>query len=106
MFLSSEEEAILAGEQGEAKRKAMELLLALGTIYKAEKLVPITSAHLSGVSYKTIGDGGIDFLREMAKDGKVSVKTTLNPAGMDMHRWREMGIEPTFAEKQIEIVKL
>ncbi|OPY31826.1 MAG: hypothetical protein A4E32_01430 [Methanomassiliicoccales archaeon PtaU1.Bin124] len=106
MFLTNDEEAILAGEQGEAKRKSMELLLALGKIYKAEKLVPITSAHLSGVSYKTIGEGGLDFLREMAKDGKVSVKSTLNPAGMDMHRWREMRIEPSFAERQIEIVKL
>lgn len=106
MFLTKEEEAILAGEQGKAKQMAMELLVALGKIYKAEKLVPITSAHLSGVSYKTIGEGGIDFLREIAADGKVMVKATMNPAGMDLHRWKEMGIDPTFAERQKEIVKL
>ena len=50
MFLTRDEEQILAGEFGEGKKKAMELLVALGDIYKAEKLIPITSAHLSGVS--------------------------------------------------------
>ena len=71
MFLTKEEESILAGEQGHGRRRAMELLVAVGKIYGAEKLVPITSAHLSGVSYKTIGEGGIDFLKEMSQDCKV-----------------------------------
>lgn len=106
MFLTREEEAILDGEKGEGSRKAMELLVALGKIYDAERLIPISSAHLSGVSYKTIGDGGIDFLQEMAQDAKVSVRTTLNPAGMDLERWREMRIEAGFASKQREIIGL
>ncbi|MCE5296536.1 MAG: aconitase X catalytic domain-containing protein [Euryarchaeota archaeon] len=106
MYLTKEEESILKGEHGESKRKAMELLVALGKIYGAERLVPITSAHLAGVSYKTIGEGGIDFLREMAEDAKVCVKTTLNPAGMDRERWKEMGVEERFAKKQLEIIEL
>jgi len=106
MFLTQEEESILNGEHGESKKKAMELLVALGKIYDAKRLVPIRSAHLSGVSYKTIGEGGIDFLREMSKDGKVCVKATLNPAGMDMNRWKEMGVEEHFAKKQLEIIEL
>ncbi len=104
MFLTREEESILAGEQGNGRRRAMELLVAVGKIYGAEKLVPITSAHLSGVSYKTIGEGGIDFLREMSQDCKVSVKTTLNPSGMDSERWREMHVPEEFAQKQLEII--
>jgi predicted aconitase len=83
----------------------MELLVALGRIYDAPELVPITSAHLSGVSYKTIGEGGIEFLEEM-EGAKVCVPTTLNPAGMDSQRWREMGVEEHFAARQLRILEL
>lgn len=83
----------------------MEVLVALGKIYGAEELIPITSAHLSGVSYKTIGNGGLEFLIEMSAEGRVVVPTTINPAGMDRERWREMGIDPEFAAKQIEILE-
>ncbi|NLI73960.1 MAG: DUF521 domain-containing protein [Euryarchaeota archaeon] len=103
MQLNRDEEAILAGESGEGKRKAMELLVALGDIYGAEELVPISSAHLSGVSYKTIGEGGIGLLEEMA-DARICVPATLNPAGMDRSRWEEMGINPRFADRQQHII--
>ena len=106
MQLTPEEQAMLAGKEGKAKRKAMELLVALGAIYGADRLVPITSAHLSGVSYKTIGEGGIDFLEEMAADGKVVVPTTLNPMGMDGERWKEMGVDQHFADRQLLIISL
>jgi predicted aconitase len=105
MFLTKEEESALAGEQGHGRRRAMELLVAVGKIYGAERLVPISSAHLSGVSYKTIGEGGIDFLKEMSQDCKVTVNTTLNPSGMDSERWKEMHITEEFAQKQLEIIK-
>lgn len=104
MHLTSEEERVLSGERGPGARRAMELLVALGRIYEAERLVPVSSAHLSGVSYKTIGDGGLDFLEEMANDAKVVVLTTLNPAGMDLERWREMGVDERFAAKQGAII--
>lgn len=99
-----DEESTLAGERGHGPQRAMELLVALGRIYDAERLAPITSAHLSGVSYKTIGDGGLDFLEEMSADAKVCVPTTLNPAGMDLERWREMGVDQAFARKQTSII--
>jgi len=106
MQLTPEEAEMLAGKQGNGKKKAMELLVALGEIYGADRLIPITSAHLSGVSYKTIGEGGIEFLEEMAKDSKVSVPTTLNPMGMDTMRWQEMGITEHFAARQMHIIRL
>ncbi|MGB7571400.1 MAG: aconitase X, partial [Methanothrix sp.] len=39
MYLSREEEAIYQGEQGETLRRMMEILVALGDIYGAERLV-------------------------------------------------------------------
>lgn len=107
MDLTRDEQAILDGEEGESRQKAMELVTALGKIYGAEDLIDITSAHLSGASYKTIGDGGLKYLEDMAAGGaKVSVPSTLNPVGMDRDRWREMHITPEFAEKQLRIIDL
>ena len=107
MDLTREEEAILNGEEGEGMQKAMELVTALGKIFGAEDLIDITSAHLSGASYKTIGDGGLKYLEDMAAGGaKVSVPSTLNPVGMDRGRWEEMHISKEFAEKQLRIIDL
>ena len=106
MYLTRDEENILGGSKGESAQKAMELIVALGKVYDAGRLVGITSAHLSGASYKTIGDGGLKYLEDVSKDAKVIVKTTLNPLGMDRDRWKEMGISQKFAEKQLRIIKL
>lgn len=107
MDFTREEESILNGEQGEGRQKAMELVTALGKIYGAEDLIDITSAHLSGASYKTIGDGGLKYLEDMVAGGaKVSVPSTLNPVGMDRTRWKEMHITEHFAEKQLRIIEL
>lgn len=107
MELTKEEESILDGEKGAGAQKAMELVVALGKVYGANDLVNITSAHLSGASYKTIGDGGLKYLEDMVAGGaKVLVRSTLNPVGMDLKRWKEMHIDPAFAEKQLRIVDL
>ncbi|NJD99340.1 DUF521 domain-containing protein [Thermococcus sp. LS1] len=98
MYLTKEEELILAGEYGYALQKAMEILVALGEIYGADRLIPIKSAQVAGVSYKNIGDAGIEFLRDFANAGaKVSVYTTLNPAGIG---------DDEFMEKQMEVLEL
>jgi len=102
MYLTREEERALAGEFGHGKQKAMEILAALGDIYGAEKLIPIESAQISGVSYKTIGDAGLEYL--MDQTGSVAVPTLLNPMGMDRFRWSELGIDKHFFEKQMAIV--
>ena len=106
MYLSREEEAILDGESGDSMRKAMELIVALGKVYDADGLIDITSAHISGASYKTIGDGGLRYLEDVAKGSKVKVPSTLNPLGMDRERWAEMKISKEFAEKQLRIIEL
>lgn len=105
MFLTKEEERMLAGEGGEGVRKAMEIIVALGKIYDAEKLVDVGSVQVSGVSYKNLGDAGIEFLEDWAsKGGKITVKTTLNPAGMDLENWRKLGFKEEFAKKQLKVM--
>jgi hypothetical protein len=102
MHLLPEEERILAGEYGETRQKMIEILTALGKVFGAARLVPIMSAQVSGASYKTIGDAGLEWLSGL--DARVSVPTVLNPVGMDRVSWREMGIPPGFAKKQEEVI--
>jgi len=100
MNLTKKEEKMLDGEEGYAVKKSMEILVALGNIYGAEKLIEVGSVQVAGVSYHNLGDAGLEFLNELAKDGKVKVLTTLNPAGMDLEDWRKLGIAEEFARKQ------
>lgn len=106
MNLTSQEQALLDGAQGRAAAKAMQILLALGNIYGAQGLAPVTSVQISGVSYDNLGESGLNFLNEMADGGgEACVLTTLNPAGMDIHNWRQLGIDPDFAEKQQRVIQ-
>jgi len=100
MQLTKEEENMLDGEEGYAVRKSMEILVALGNIYGAERLIKVGSVQVAGVSYHNLGDAGLQFLNELARDGKVKVLTTLNPAGMDLKDWKKLGIDKEFARKQ------
>lgn len=103
--LTKEQETLLEeGSRGE--RKAMELLIALGEMYEASDLIPVTSVHVSGASYKTIKDPGLRFLHEMSEGSNSKVTTTVNPIGMDRERYGEMRVKEEFAAKQKEIVDL
>jgi len=92
------------GEYGEGKAEAMEILVSLGKIYEAEKMIPITSAQVSGVSYKTIGDAGLDFVVDLGTKADVMLETMLNPAGVDIDNWEELGFSEEFTSKQIDII--
>ncbi|MDT8781461.1 MAG: aconitase X catalytic domain-containing protein [Candidatus Bathyarchaeota archaeon] len=100
MELTKQEKAMLDGKEGYAVKKSMEILVALGDIFGAEKLIDVGSVQVAGVSYHNLGDAGLDFLNSLAEDGRVKVLTTLNPAGMDLENWQQLGISPEFAEKQ------
>ena len=102
MYLDSQEEKILNGEFGPTKQKMMEILVALGKVFGADRMVGIKSAQVSGASYKTIGKYGLEWLNSL--DARVTVPTVLNPVGMDRKRWKEMQIGPDFARKQEEVI--
>ena len=104
MELTNEEREMLEGKLGNAVKKSMEILVALGEIYGAKRLIDVKSVQVAGVSYKNLGEAGLEFLDEMAKDGKVKIVTTLNPAGMDIEKWQELGIEEGFAKNQKRVI--
>jgi predicted aconitase len=105
MKLTTEEQHMLDGEHGRATQKAMEILVALGTIYGAKRMVPVTSVQIAGVSYDNLGEAGLHWLSEMADGGgKARVLTTLNPAGMDIENWQTLGISEEFSRNQMLVL--
>jgi predicted aconitase len=96
---------MLAGEQGFATRKSMEILVALGEIFGADRMIPVSSVQVAGVSYHNLGHAGLEYLESLARnDAHARVQTTLNPAGMDLENWRELGIDEDFAGKQTRVI--
>ncbi len=105
MHLTKEEEKLLDGEEGEVFERLFRLLVRLGDIYGAEKMIPVGSVQVAGVSYKSVGDPGLAFLEDMASKGaKVKVLTYLNPAGMDLEDWKKLGFPEDFAKNQIRVM--
>ena len=105
MELTPEEQEMAAGKHGKATQKAIEILITLGEIYGAKRFIDISSVQVAGVSYANLNEPGLEWLAEMAEDGRVRVLTTLNPSGMDMEEWRKLAISEEFAENQQRVVE-
>jgi len=106
MELTVEERAMLAGDLGPGVGRAMEIIVALGRVYDARGLIPVSSAQVAGVSYRNLGEAGLQFLTEWADQGARSrVPATLNPAGIDLRAWRELGFSEAFARRQMAVVE-
>jgi predicted aconitase len=104
MRLNDEHKRMLQGECGEPARVAMEMLNTLGTIYDAEDLVPVASAHCAGLSLKSHGVAGMEWAEDMARGGaRVVIPTTMNVIGVD--RSRDLGLPAEWVEHQMRIEK-
>jgi len=80
MYLTKEEEKILSGELGDVKALALKIIVKVGEVLKAEKLINIIHAHISGISYFNIRDYGLRFIEDLkVKGAKFTVYTTANP---------------------------
>ncbi len=105
MHLTKEEERIYEGKHGWANQICMKILVRLGELFSAERLIPISSAHVSGVSYKTLGDAPTEFLKALADaNGKAKVKATLNPQSLDTEYIGKRFSED-LRQKQLNVLK-
>jgi len=102
MQLTKEENEMLDGKYGEAVQKSMEILVAMGECYDAEKMIPVASAHLLHGRSNT-GKAGALFDKEMAdKGGKCIIFTDTNPSGIEPWAWRDIGISEEAAQEQMD----
>lgn len=93
MILTDEETAMLNGDKGPAVKKAMEILVALGESFGAERLVPINNVHMAGSSVLVAEEAGTKFVEDIRKQGgKFITKVTTNPTAVDPTQWEAIGI--------------
>jgi predicted aconitase len=105
VYLTKEEERVYEGGCGWANQICMKILVRLGELFDATRLIPISSAHVSGVSYKTLGDAPIEFLEALsAAGGKVNAKATLNPQGFDTE-YLSQRLDADLRGKQLHVLK-
>lgn len=90
--LSEKDQAMLRGDQGEGRQKAMELVLAMAKMYGADRLIDITSSHIDACIY--VGPATLQFAQRFAAyNTPFAVPTTLNAVSVDQRRWEELGID-------------
>jgi len=113
--LDDRDRGLLAGEAGDGAALAIRLVLRAAETLGAERLIPITRAHVD--SCLDHGQASIDFVRRLVDGGaRVSVPTTLNVGAVDllhpelwrgdentaargrkvMEAYRALGCRPTF----------
>ncbi|MCB2141277.1 aconitase X catalytic domain-containing protein [bacterium] len=106
MKLSDLEKRMLDGVDGEAKRMAMEILVKLGTIYEADKLVPIQSAHVLAV-YPHLEASPAIMEKFADAGGKFCVPTTVDPGHNEKNfdKWPEFKEPEELKSKSIRLSK-
>ena len=83
LTLTDEEQGFLDGRAGEAVATAMRMVVALARMVGAERLLPVTRAHIDSCLYH--GRAGLDFAQALADaGGQVRVPTTLNVSSLDL----------------------
>jgi predicted aconitase len=100
MLLTVEEEAIRGGRRGEAARRALEMQMAVGEFFGAERMVPVTSAHLTG-DPESMGEAGLAFVDDLARQGaRFVVPTTTNSCNVDFELYRVFGQPEAVAQQE------
>ncbi len=98
MELTRDEQAWLDGRAGEATRLALALVVRVGELFEADRLLPATQAHIDACLYTN--DAGLEFAERLAALGaRVRVPTTLNVTARDIRRWQAFRVPPDWAEK-------
>jgi hypothetical protein len=106
MRVTDEEKRMLDGQYGPSMRKSMEILVALGDIYDAEQMVPVSSAHMPGSSIVVAGEAGLRFVEEMSEHvDRLAAFTTLNPSAMDRAKWKELSLREDEVEPQFRLTR-
>jgi len=102
--LTPEEQAILAGERGEAAKRALEYQIEVGRFWGARRFVPVTNVHMMG-DIEVMGDAGLQFLRaEAASGARCVVGTTTNARCADFARCQQLGQDQGEIEKEKELI--
>jgi len=105
VYLTKEEERVLRGDEGEVKARALKVIVKIGEIFGAERLVDVSHAHVSGISYFNIKKYGVKFLEDLVSNGaKFSVFTTANPYAAHHLSYNGRGFSKNVIDYQERII--
>jgi len=100
MNLTGLERDMLDGGQGEACKFAMTVLVRLGEVYRAERMVAVASAQIMA-HYGSLHNAGLDLTEKFVTlGGKFRIPTTEDPASVSFRHWQELGVDPEYHAKQ------
>lgn len=105
--LSAEARGLLAGERGLAMQLAMRLVVKAAEIMSAERLIPISFAHLDACFYT--GRAHVDFVRYLLDNGAaLAVETWTNNGVVSLadSSLRPRGEDPETVDGAAELMKL
>ena len=101
--LSAEARGLLAGERGPAMQLAMRLVVKAAEIMSAERLIPISFAHLDACFYT--GRAHVDFVRYLLDNGAaLAVERDLAEIEQDFSQSR-IPEDPTYVSHYTEFLK-
>jgi predicted aconitase len=93
MELTVEERDWLNGGRGPAVAMALRILAEMGRLLGADRLIPVTSAHIDGCLYH--GRAGVSFAERLVEGGgRVAVPSTLNVGALDLRRPERVRLDP------------
>ena len=100
MNLTEQEQKMLNGDFGAGTQLAMEVIVRMGELYGAKRLLRVKNAHIDAAAYTTIWEAGTEFLEYLAENGaRVPQPTTINPLSRDIKNWKKIGQSEEFAMK-------
>jgi predicted aconitase len=107
MRLTDEEQEMLAGVAGEARRWAIAHQIAVGRFFDAADLVPVGQAHIMADT-ESLGESGLQFLEGLAAlpehERRVRVPTITDPRGLDFAVYRRLGQTPAMAAREARAI--
>lgn len=104
MQLTDTERAMLAGDHGEAVRKAIAQQIEVGKFFGAPRFVEVTNVHMMG-DVEVMGENGIRFLRQATAEGARAVRPlTTNARCVDFAWAHGFGQSEQVTQSEREII--
>lgn len=101
MRLNDTQKAILDGADGAVRQQALAHLVAVGTFFDAEDLIPVSQAHIMADT-EALGPSGVAWLEELARapepERRVRIPTVTDPRGADFSQYGRLRQDESFVQ--------
>ena len=104
MKLTAKEQAMLAGEHGAPVQKSMELLVTIGELFEAERMVEVSHVHVAATTIHALGKECLAYVQDLADQGaRFAVPSTANTSSTDQALWQRIGVSKAWNDLHLEM---